>query len=255
MKLDQSFEVKAGVEEVWKVLVDVERVAPCLPGAEITEVGEDGTYTGDFKVKLGPTTAAYRGTLKMESLDEAQHVATMSANGQEKRGQGSAKATIVSRMTESGGVTRVEVDTDFTLTGRLSRLGRGGMIEDVANRLLRDFADCLKQDLEQSQGEIAAREEASAAGEASESQPAVEPQPAVEDDPSSQGEPAVEREPASKPQPASRPSSSPRRSSEPVSGASLLLSVLLDRARPVLLPIVARLREALERLEDRMRER
>ena len=148
MKLEQSFAVRAPVDEVWHALIDIERVAPCLPGAEITERDEDGTYRGDFKVRLGPTTAAYRGTLKMESLDEAAHVATMLANGQDKRGQGSAKATIVSRMTESGGVTQVEVETDFTITGKLARFGRGGMIKDISNRLLGDFARCLQAGFE-----------------------------------------------------------------------------------------------------------
>src|SRR3954447_13013210 len=131
MKLDQSFEVKAPVDEVWKALIDIERVAPCLPGAEVTEKGEDGEYKGTFQVKLGPTTAAYRGTLKMEGLDEAAHVATMRANGTDKRGQGGAKAAITSRLTEVDGGTRVEVSTDFSITGRLARFGRGGMVQDV----------------------------------------------------------------------------------------------------------------------------
>ncbi|MGI8438628.1 MAG: SRPBCC family protein [Thermoleophilaceae bacterium] len=144
MKLEQSFEVEAPVGEVWAALIDIPRVAPCLPGAEINEVSDDGTYSGDFRVKLGPTTAAYRGTLKMEELDEEAHVATMRANGQDKRGQGSAKAFIVSRMTETDGVTRVDVDTDFTITGKLARFGRGGMIQDISNRLLREFATCLQ---------------------------------------------------------------------------------------------------------------
>lgn len=148
MKLEQSFEVKAPVEDVWRTLIDVQRVAPCLPGAEISEASDDGSYHGTFQVKLGPTTAAYRGTLRMESLDESAHVATMAANGQDKRGQGSAKATIVSTLSEAGGATRVDVSTDFTITGRLARFGRGGMIQDISNRLLRDFSTCLAQTIE-----------------------------------------------------------------------------------------------------------
>ena len=144
MKLEQSFEVRAPVERVWETLVDVERVAPCLPGAEITEAGDDGTYRGTFSVRLGPTTAAYRGELSMEELDEAARRVVMRASGQDKRGQGSAKATIVSTMRAEGDVTRVDVETDFTITGRLARFGRGGMIQDISNRLLRDFADCLQ---------------------------------------------------------------------------------------------------------------
>jgi uncharacterized protein len=149
VKLEQSFEVDAPLERVWETLIDVQRVAPCLPGAEVTEVDEDGTYHGTFTVKLGPTTAAYRGQLKIESLDEAARVATMRASGTDKRGQGGAKATMVSSLSErDGGATRVEVQTDFTITGRLARFGRGGMIQDVSNRLLREFVDCLRSGLE-----------------------------------------------------------------------------------------------------------
>lgn len=148
MKLEQSFEVRAPVERVWETLVDIERVAPCLPGAEITEAGEDGTYRGTFSVRLGPTTAAYRGELNMEDLDEDARRVVMRASGQDKRGQGSAKATIVSTMRAEGDVTTVDVETDFTITGRLARFGRGGMIEDISNRLLREFADCLQAKIE-----------------------------------------------------------------------------------------------------------
>ena len=155
MKLEQSFEIKAPLDAVWAALIDVERVAPCLPGAEVTGRGDDGSYEGTFQVKLGPTTAAYRGTLRMVELDEAGRVATMSANAQEKRGGGSAKATMVSTMSAAGEATKVEVETDFTLTGRLARFGRGGMIQDVSNRLLRDFAECLQRTLEDGGAEAA----------------------------------------------------------------------------------------------------
>jgi carbon monoxide dehydrogenase subunit G len=148
VKLEQSFDVRAPVERVWETLIDIERVAPCLPGAEITEAGDDGTYRGTFSVRLGPTTAAYRGELKMRELDEDARRVVMDASGQDKRGQGSAKATIVSTMREEGDLTRVEVETDFTITGRLARFGRGGMIQDISNRLLKDFAECLQQRIE-----------------------------------------------------------------------------------------------------------
>ena len=147
MKLEQSFEVKAPIDEVWAALIDLERVAPCLPGAAITGHDEDGTYHGEFKVKLGPTTASYRGTVLIEEADEDTHSATMRAKGTDKRGQGSAKATIVSTMSAEGDLTRVEVDTDFTITGRLARFGRGGMIQDISNRLLGDFSKCLQAQL------------------------------------------------------------------------------------------------------------
>jgi uncharacterized protein len=196
MKLEHSFEVRAPLERVWEALIDVERVAPCLPGAEITEAGDDGSYRGNFTVKLGPTTASYRGELAIEEVDEQAHRAVMRANGSDKRGQGSAKATIVNVMRQEGELTKVEVETDFTITGRLARFGRGGMIQDVSNRLLRDFSDCLQQSIESAEPAAAERAE------------------------SPQAAPAATQ--AARPAP---------RQAKPVGGLSLLFRVLLDRLK------------------------
>ncbi len=145
MKLEQSFEVAAPLDRVWAALIDVERVAPCLPGAEVTGRNDDGTYNGSFRVKIGPTAAAYVGKLEMETIDEAAHSATMQAAGTDRRGQGGAKATIVSSVREGApGVSVVEVSTDYSITGRLARFGRGGMIEEIGNRLLTEFAASLQ---------------------------------------------------------------------------------------------------------------
>ena len=164
MKLEQSFTVAAPAERVWRALIDVERVAPCLPGAQITGHDGEGTYQGTFSVRIGPTTAAYNGTLKMESLDEAAHTAVMSARGTDKRGQGGASATIRSVVRDDGGgSTAVDVVTDFTITGRLARFGRGGMIEDVSKRLLRDFAACLEATVGQEPAPPAAQPSAAGA--------------------------------------------------------------------------------------------
>jgi len=148
MRLEQSFTVAAPAEEVWRALIDVARVAPCLPGAEVTEAGEGGEYRGTFTVKLGPTTVAYAGTLRMEQVDEQARTAVMAARGTDRRGQGGATATIASAVREEpGGATSVDVVTDFAITGRLARFGRGGMIEDVSKRLLGEFASCLQAQL------------------------------------------------------------------------------------------------------------
>jgi carbon monoxide dehydrogenase subunit G len=170
VRLELSFEVQAPVAVVWEALTDVQRVAPCLPGAEVTEVGEDGIYHGTFAIKLGPTTATYRGTLRMQERDESARTATMYAEGQDRRGQGGAKATIVSRLRAQGGATRVDVETDFTITGRLARFGRGGIIEDISNRLLREFSSCLQAELARPP----------AADEPTAEMPAVEPEPPTE---------------------------------------------------------------------------
>src|SRR4051812_47189009 len=136
MKLEQSFEIAAPVEKVWAALIDIEFVAPCLPGAQVSGRGDDGSYRGTFTVKLGPTTAVYNGTLRIDDVDEATHTATLHARGTDKRGQGGATATIVNRLETAGDGTRVVAETDFTITGKLARFGRGGMIEDISNRLL-----------------------------------------------------------------------------------------------------------------------
>jgi len=205
MRLEQSFQVQAPIDRVWGALVDVERVAPCLPGAEITEGGEDGVYRGNFTVKLGPTTASYRGELHMESVDESSRTVVMRATGQDKRGQGGAKATIESVMREEGAATTVDVVTDFTITGRLARFGRGGMIQDVSNRLLKDFSKCLAETIE--------------------AQPAPASPPAP---PSGEGTaaPAGSAKPMSPPRPGTP--------AKPVGGVSLLLSVLWERLRRLL---------------------
>lgn len=221
MKLEQSFDVQAPVAAVWGALLDVPRVAGCLPGADITEAGEDRTYSGTFKVKLGPTTAEYRGSIRMEDLDEAGHVATMRAEGSDKRGQGGAKATIVSRLTEQERGTRVDVDTDFSITGRLARFGRGGMIQDVSNRLLREFASCLQDQLgETSAGE--ADPDPVPAGEVS----SVEAEDA---DTQGNGRVSAGKAPGEIPPPPPRPESAPAR--EPLDAGSLVGGVLAARAK------------------------
>jgi carbon monoxide dehydrogenase subunit G len=180
MKLEQTFEVQAPLEQVWAALNDLERVAPCLPGAAITGHDEDGTYRGTFTVKLGPMTAAYNGTIKVEDADDSTHTATLKAKGTDKRGQGGANATIVNKLSANYGATRVEAVTDFTITGRLAQFGRGGMMEDVSNRLLRDFATCLQSRLVDEAAPSVAEEVAPGeAAPAASAPPSPQPQPAA----------------------------------------------------------------------------
>jgi carbon monoxide dehydrogenase subunit G len=200
MKMEQSFEVAAPLDVVWSALLDLERVAPCLPGATITGHDDDGTYHGEFRVKLGPTTAAYNGTIKIEEVDEANHRATLRANGTDKRGQGGAHATIVNSVREGDGVTHVDAVTDFTITGRLARFGRGGMIQDISNRLLRDFATCLQSRLGESAPAAPSGAEVSAGDAAPEAVAAAAPEaqatPSAEEAVASAAPGAVEGTPA-----------------------------------------------------------
>jgi carbon monoxide dehydrogenase subunit G len=226
MKLEQSFTVAAPVEQVWDMLVDVERVAPCLPGAEITGQRPDGSYEGNFTVKLGPTTASYRGSLKMDSLDEASRTATMHANGTDKRGQGGAHAVIVSTLRQEGEETVVDVITDFTITGRLARFGRGGMIEDISKRMMRDFSQCLQASMAAEPAPGAAESAAPAA--AAPVTPGEEADAAV----ASAGGAAAEASAATEAAPA--PPAPPRAApppAKPIKGFSLLMSVLWDRIK------------------------
>jgi carbon monoxide dehydrogenase subunit G len=221
VRLEQSFEVDAPVEQVWTALLDLEKVAPCLPGASITGHDEDGTYRGTFQVKLGPTTANYRGTIRIESADAATHSATLAAKGSDKRGQGGASATIVNTLHESGAGTRVDAVTDFTITGRLASFGRGGMIRDISNRLLRDFAACLQQRLAAEPAGAMTPGEAAASAEAAD---AVGKTPAEVS-----GKPPAEvsgKSPAELGASAPPPAAAP-----PVKGFSLLFSVLWERIR------------------------
>jgi uncharacterized protein len=222
VKLEQSFEVAAPIDRVWNLLIDVEQVAPCLPGASVTGRNEDGSFAGDLKIKIGPTTAAYSGRLEMETIDESSHTATMQAQGTDRRGQGGAKATITSKLSEADGGTRVEVSTDYHITGRLARFGRGGMIEDISNRLLREFASCLQASL------------------ADKPQPAAapEPEPAVEAEPATEGDGAPPAPPPA-PEPMSPfPGATPEPdSSSEIAGISLVSSVLWERTRRNPIPV------------------
>ena len=230
MKLEQSFSVAAPVEQVWDALIDVERIAPCLPGAEITGQAPDGSYEGNFTVKLGPTTASYRGSLKMDSLDEASRTATMHAKGTDKRGQGGANATIVSTLREEGGETTVDVITDFTITGRLARFGRGGMIEDISKRMMRDFSQCLQASMASEPAQAPAAAEAPAA--AAPVTPGEEADAAA----ASAGGAAAEASAATEaaptpPAPTPAPPRTAPAPAKPIKGFSLLFSVLWDRIK------------------------
>lgn len=145
MKLENEFTVDAPVDEAWDVLMDLERVTPCLPGASLTEQRGD-EYKGKMTVRLGPVKQEYNGTVRFEETDEEEHRAVLKADGKDQRGQGTASATITSTMSEENGGTKVHVETDMQLTGRAAQFGRG-VQQDVAAKLLTQFADCLEKEI------------------------------------------------------------------------------------------------------------
>src|SRR3954454_10048504 len=142
MKLENEFTVPASIDEAWAFLLDVPRVAPCLAGATVEEGGDNGEYQGAMKIKIGPITAQYKGTVKIQESDEAAHRVAMRAQARDARGQGTAAATITSTMEETSEGTKINVVTDMRVTGPAAQFGRGVM-QDVSAKLMTRFAECL----------------------------------------------------------------------------------------------------------------
>lgn len=146
MKLVNEFDVGVPVDRTWDTLLDVPRVARALPGAKIDPEGDGGQWRGTMKIKLGPVTTEYAGTARVQDVDEDDHVASYRVEGREASGQGSAAATITTRLASAGAGTKVVVETDMQVTGRQAQLGRN-LMEDVAGAILGEFAGRLEQEL------------------------------------------------------------------------------------------------------------
>ena len=139
MRIQDSFTVNVPIEQAWQILLDVERVAPCMPGAQLQAVDGD-VYHGICKVKLGAITAQFNGTVRFTEVDEVARRVVMRAQAREARGQGNASATITATLRETdGGGTEADIDTDLSITGRMAQFGRGVMA-DVSTKLLGEFA-------------------------------------------------------------------------------------------------------------------
>ncbi|SDF47981.1 Carbon monoxide dehydrogenase subunit G [Blastococcus fimeti] len=145
MQLENSFTVPVPVDEAWRVLLDIERIAPCMPGAVLDSVTGDD-FTGRVKVKLGVITMTYQGKASFVEKDEAAHKAVIDARGKDQRGNGTAAALVTATLAAEGDSTRVDVVTDLNITGRPAQFGRGVMT-DVGNKLLGQFADKLAAQL------------------------------------------------------------------------------------------------------------
>jgi uncharacterized protein len=142
MELTNEFEVGVPVDQAWTVLTDVERIAPCLPGAQLQEVDGD-EYKGIVKVKVGPITAQYKGTATFVEKDDENHVAKLKADGRDTRGNGNANALITATLVPVGEGTKVTVETDLQITGKVAQFGRG-VLADVSAKLLGQFVENLE---------------------------------------------------------------------------------------------------------------
>jgi carbon monoxide dehydrogenase subunit G len=186
MQLEHQFGVPVPVAQAWDVLLDVERIAPCMPGATVDSFDGE-TIEGKVKVKVGPIQVTYSGTARFTDKDEASRRALIEASAKEVRGSGTATATITAQLQDEGGSsTNVTVTTDLAITGKPAQFGRGVM-EEVGNKLLGRFADCLADtlgggDATEPSSQVTAAAESPAAGVAAATvgtpTPAARPSPA-----------------------------------------------------------------------------
>jgi uncharacterized protein len=148
MEFDNSFEVPLPADDAWKVLMDIRRIAPCMPGAELTEVVDDRTYRGKIGVRLGPVALTFAGTVKFEEIDDANHRARVAAQGSDAKGRGAANATATFHLEPANGGSKVLVHTNLTLSGAVAQYGRGvGIIQMTAAQIITQFANNLKAQL------------------------------------------------------------------------------------------------------------
>jgi carbon monoxide dehydrogenase subunit G len=140
------FELGAPVEAAWAYLLDVPKIAHCVPGASLTDVIDDKTYAGKVEVKLGPIGVSYKGRIMIESMDAATHTVHVKAQGAETRGRG-ASATVTAQLQPSEKGTSVVMTTDLAVSGVVAQFGRTGIMQEVAQRMAQRFASCVDQEL------------------------------------------------------------------------------------------------------------
>src|SRR5262249_15235244 len=199
-EFDNTFEVPLPPAEAWPVLMDIRRIAPCMPGAQLTEVVDDRTYKGNIAVRLGPVALTFAGLVQFEDIDDANRTARVKAQGTDAKGRGGANAAASFRLEPAGAGSKVLVHTDLTLSGAVAQYGRGvGMIQATAAALMKQFADNLKKQL--------------AAAPAPAATPAAPASAAVP--------PAAAAPPPATPQ-------SPPPAAAPISGFSLMARVIWD---------------------------
>jgi uncharacterized protein len=144
VRIENRFLVRAPVDRAWSYLLDVERIVPCAPGAELTEVVDDRTWKGKLNVKVGPVAMSFAGTVTLVERDDDAHRAVLRAQGREQRGRGAATAVVTSRLEPADEGTEVVLETELTITGAAAQYGRG-MIGDISQRLAGDFARCVEE--------------------------------------------------------------------------------------------------------------
>lgn len=152
MEFDNSFDLPLPPDQAWKTLMNIERIAPCMPGAELTEIVDDKTFKGKVSVRLGPVALTFQGTATFEDVDDAAHKATVKAQGADAKGRGGANANVGFHLEPSDAGSSVKIHTDLQLSGSVAQYGRGaGMIQDLASQIIGQFADNLSKQIEADQ--------------------------------------------------------------------------------------------------------
>lgn len=247
MLIENSFEVPASIDVTWAYLLDVEKVVPCMPGAEITEVIDDRNWKGQVTIKLGPVKMAFKGKVAISERDDDAHKVVLKGSGMEQRGKGAASVTITTTAEKVSSGTKIMVVQDLKVQGQAAQMSRG-MMQDVSAKLTSQFADCLKANL-QGEGEDEGREEEpevpAPAAPAAESAPSAASQSVSEPDAAAaarnappQGaapEGGPERRPAPEPtgsrtetKPAAASKPRVQTTAKPVGGLSLMFSALVS---------------------------
>jgi uncharacterized protein len=207
MRILNDFTVDAPFEDVWDLLLDLERVAPCVPGAQIDERVDDRAARGRFKVKLGPVTATYKGTIKIAEADRRTGDVVLRGEGTETTASGTAAMVVRNRVADEDGVTRVSMDTDLKVTGRAAQFGgRASLMQSVADRMVREFAAALRSELA-GNGTV----------------------PAAETSPSPASSPSGAAATVAAGRPTEPPSPRPARADEPLDAGPLLRGLLAER--------------------------
>ena len=207
MQIENGFTVSAPIDDLWAYLLDVERIAPCLPGAELTETVDDRTWKGKVNMKLGPVSLSFAGTVHIEERDDAAHRVRLQAKGMEQKGKGAANASVTSWLEPEGDETSVKMVADIQLTGAVAQLSRG-LLPEVSRRLTAQFAECLHETI--------------VADQASRSTPEPRAAATAAEEPASGGAAPAEAE-APVASPAPRPTATPAR---PIGGIRLGLAAV-----------------------------
>jgi len=160
MLIENAFTVRAPADQLWAYLLDVERIAPCMPGAELTEVVDERNWKGKLNAKFGPVSMSFAGTVTMESRDDEAHRVVLRARGMEQKGKGAAEASVTSWLEPGEGKTAVRMQAEIVLSGAAAQLSRG-LLPEISKKLTQQFADCLQEQMaaEAAPAEVGAAEE------------------------------------------------------------------------------------------------